>query len=89
MTKVQAGPHTLKIAGAETSIHVEENERLKKGLFKGTLVTGSEKKKEKPKLQQQLKERTAIPASQEQEEREKSEDLSLWEKFVNGSLKHF
>jgi len=89
LREVQAGPHTLKIASAETSVHVEKGKRLKIGLFKGTLVTSSEQEKEKPRFQQRLKEREAIPTSQGQEEREKSEDLSLWEKFVNGSLKHF
>ena len=89
LREVETGPHTLKIASAETSVHVEKGKRVKIGLFKGTLVTGSEQEKEKPRPQQQLKERDTIPTSQGQEEREKSDDLSLWEKFVNGSLKHF
>jgi hypothetical protein len=86
---VQAGPHTLKIALVETSVHVEKGKRLIIGLFRGNLVTGSEQEKEKPKLEQQLKQPDMVPESQGQEEREKAEDLSRWEKFVNGSLKHF
>ena len=86
---VQAGPHTLKIGGAETSVQVEEGKRLKIGLFKGTLVASSESEKEKPKVDKQLKQPATVPESQGQEEREKAEDLSRWEKFVNGSLKHF
>ena len=86
---VQAGPHTLKIALVETSVQVEEGKRLKIGLFKGTLVASSESEKEKPKVDKQLKQPATVPESQGQEEREKAEDLSRWEKFVNGSLKHF
>jgi hypothetical protein len=86
---VQAGPHILKIGGAETSVQVEKGKRLKIGLFRGNLVTGSEPEKEEPKLEQQLKQPAMGPESQGPEEREKAEDLSGWEKFINGSLKHF
>jgi PEGA domain len=89
LREVQTGSHTLKIGSAETSVRVEEGKRLKIGLFKGNLVTSSESQREKPKPERQLKQPATVPESQGQEERENLEDLSLWEKFVNGSLKHF
>ena len=89
LREIQAGPHTLKIASAETSLRVDQGKRLKIGLFKGRFVTGSVQEKEKPRAQEPVKERGTVPASQEDEESQKSEDLSLWEKFVNGTLNHF
>jgi hypothetical protein len=89
LREVQTGPHTLKIGSAETSVHVEEGKRVKIGLFKGTLVMSSEPEKEKPKLEQQSKQPAMVSESKGPEDREKAEDLSRWEKFVNGSLKHF
>ena len=89
LRKVETGLHTIKVAHAETSVRVEKDERIKVGFFKGSFVISSEPTKEKPKVVQQLERQTVAPPRGQSEEEEKRKDLTLWEKYVNGTLKHF
>jgi len=58
------------------------------GLFKGRFITclGEEKKPGKQAAADKKEPATKIEAT---ESPEKQKDLSRWENFVNGSLKHF
>ena len=89
LRKVETGHHTIKIAHAETSVRVEKDERIKVGFFKGSFVMSPEPIKEKPKAAPQVEKQAAAPPGGQSEEKEKREDLTLWEKYVNGTLKHF
>jgi len=89
LREVKTGPHTIKIAHAETVVHVEKDQRLKVGLFKGSFVVSPEPKKEQPKFETKPDRQAATPHMEPSEEEEKGRDLTLWEKFVNGTLKHF
>lgn len=59
------------------------------GLFKGEWVTFSEvaEKTVAPKTPE--KEAPQSPPMQRPQEEQNKEELSLWERFLNGSLKHF
>jgi PEGA domain len=89
LREVETGPHTIKIGHAETSVRVDKDQRLKVGLFKGSFVISSESQKEKPKVEQNNQEVGLTPTPPRSEEERRHEDLSLWEKFINGTLKHF
>jgi len=89
LRQVETGPHTVKIASAETIVHVKKDERLRVGFFKGSFVIRSEPKKTQPANEKELKRPAAAPYTGPSEEEEKTRDLTNWEKFVNGTLKHF
>ena len=89
LRKVEAGLHKIKIGPAETSVRVGKDERIKAGFFKGSFLVSSEAAKEKPNTVKQLEKQAVAPPGGQSEEEEKREDLSLWEKYVNGTLKHF
>ena len=89
MREVETGPHTIKIGHAQTTVRVDKDQRLKVGLFKGSFVISSESQKEKPKVEQNRQEAGSMPAPPRTEEKQRSEDLTIWEKFVNGTLKSF
>jgi hypothetical protein len=89
LRQVEAGPHKLKIGEVEKDIRVSGGKTARIGLFKGSFVTFSEveEKKAAPEPVKEA-ERRRPPVAPPPEE-PKSEDLTLWEKFVNGTLKHF
>ena len=89
LRQVETGPYTVKIAHAETIVHVEKNERLRVGFFKGSFVIRAEPTKKQPANEKELERPTVVPYSGPSEEEDKDQDLTLWEKFVNGTLKHF
>ena len=89
LRKVETGLHKIKIGPAETSVRIGKDERVKVGFFKGAFVMGLEPIKEKPKAAPQVEKQAAAPPGGQSEEKEKREDLTLWEKYVNGTLKHF
>lgn len=79
----------IKIGHSQTTVRVEKDERLKVGLFKGSFVISSEPEKKKPKFEQQKEESGLVPAPPRSDEEQRRKDLTIWEKFVNGTLKHF
>jgi len=89
LRKVERGLHSIKIGHAQTSVRIEKDKRLKVGLFKGSFVISSEPAKETPKASQPSEQQAVAPPQSQAGEDERTEDLTLWEKFVNGTLKHF
>ena len=86
---VETGLHMLKIEQAETGIQVNKDKTVRIGLFKGSFVTFSESPKETQQLEARKKEISQPSTVEKPAEQEKRKDLTLWEQFVNGSLKHF
>ena len=89
LRKVETGLHTIKIGPAETRVRIEKDKKLKVGFLKGSFVTSSEPAKETPKVSQPLDQQAVAPPQEQAGGDERTEDLTSWEKFVNGSLKHF
>jgi hypothetical protein len=89
MRQVETGPHTIKIADAETIVHIGKDEKLTLGFFKGSFVIRSEPKKRQPAAEKRIERPAARPYNGPPEEEEQKRDLTLWEKFVNGTLRHF
>ena len=75
----------------EKEICVKEGRTLKVGLFKGSFITLPEKKEEQEKPQAVQQQAGAAPAETQQpsEEEQRKEELTRWELFVNGTLRHF
>jgi hypothetical protein len=90
LTEVKAGWHTLRIEEKETRVYLGAEKALEVGLFKGSFITLPEKKKEqkKPQRVEQQVEATP-PESRQPSEAQRKEELTCWELFVNGSLRHF
>jgi hypothetical protein len=89
LRQVEAGFHKLKVGGTEKDFRVSKGKTARIGLFKGSFVTFSETE-EKKAAPEPVKEAEREPSTLAQPPEEpKTEDLSLWEKFVNGTLKHF
>jgi hypothetical protein len=86
---VVTGPHKLKIEEAEKDVHVEKGKTARIGLFKGSFVTFSAVKEEKAASEapKEAPPQTSFAAPTTEEQR--SSDLSLWERYINGSLNHF
>ena len=84
--KVRSGYHTLQVQDAETDIYLGPGKRLQISLFKGSFIMIPSEEKEGEKqpspAQGELTEPSAL-ARPAKERREK--DLSLWERYVNGS----
>ena len=89
LRKVETGLHTIKIGHAQTSVRIETDKRLKVGLLNGSFVISSEPAKETPRVSQPSEQQAVAPPQSQAGENERTEDLTLWEKFVNGTLKHF
>ena len=86
---VAQGFHKLRVKDAEKEVYVEPGKGLRVGLFKGDFVVFPEKER---KLQERPAERKAVTEAEktvETPEKRKSRDLTLWERFVNGTLNHF
>jgi len=90
LERVKEGTHKIQIKDLEKEIYVKEGKILKVGLFKGRFITRLEEEKE---VEKQAGADKKAPASKveavESPEKQKEADLSRWEKFVNGTLKHF
>jgi hypothetical protein len=81
--------HTsCKSTSWEKEIYVKEGRTLKVGLFKGRFITRLEEQKKVGKQSATDKKEPAVKV-EAAETPEKQKDLSRWEKFVNGTLKHF
>jgi hypothetical protein len=91
LTQVKAGWHTVRIEEKETRFYLGHEKALEVGLFKGSFITLPEKKEEH-KAPQAVKQQAEIAppkAPQPSEEAQRKEELTRWELFVNGSLRHF
>jgi hypothetical protein len=90
LERVKEGAHSLQVKGLGKEIYVKEGRTLKVGLFKGRFITVLEaERKEAKEAAPEKKEHAAKAKTGESPEKQKEADLSRWEKFVNGSLKHF
>jgi hypothetical protein len=84
------GPHKLQVKGLEKEIYVKEGRTLKVGLFKGRFISALEPEKKTVKqAAPEKKEPESKIEGEEFPEKQKENDLSRWEKFVDGSLRHF
>jgi hypothetical protein len=89
LERVSQGFHKLRVKDVEKEIHLEAGKGLRVGLLKGDFVVFPEKEK---KLQEQPAERKVVTEAEapvETPEKRRSRDLTLWERFVNGTLNHF
>jgi hypothetical protein len=87
---VQAGFHKLMVEHAETDIYLEPGVMVQLSLYKGSFITLPREKKEAEKEagvegERPTETRKAAPAPGE----EQATDLTPWEKFTNGTLRHF
>jgi PEGA domain len=90
LTEVKAGWHTVRIAEKETRFYLGPEKVLEVGLFKGSFITLPEKKEEHKKPQKVEHHAGTAPAKTRQpSEEQKKEELTRWELFVNGTLRHF
>jgi len=90
LEKVREGTHKLQIKDFEKEIYVKEGKPLRVGLFKGRFITRiEEEKKVGIEAGADKKAPAAKVEAAESPESQKEADLSRWEKFVNGTLKHF
>ena len=89
LREVQTGLHKLRIKDTEKDVHVSKGRTARIGLFKGSFVTFSEVEEKKAAPERLKEAERQRPTMAQSLEEPKTEDLSLWEKFVNGSLKHF
>ena len=89
LRQVETGPHKVKINETEGDVRVEKGKAARIGLFKGSFVTFSQVE-EKKAAPEPARETRSQPLSVPQPlQKAEKEDLTLWERFVNGSLKHF
>jgi hypothetical protein len=89
LTEVKAGWHTVRIGEKETRVYLGAEKALEMGLFKGSFITLPEKKEERKKPQILEQPPATPPETQQPSEAQKKEELTRWELFVNGSLRHF
>lgn len=89
LRQVETGLHKLKIKEIEKDVHVKEGKIVRIGLFKGTFVAFSEVEQEKPASEPLEGVRSRLRSLPQPEPEADLEGLTLWERFVNGSLKHF
>jgi PEGA domain len=89
LRQVEAGPHKLKVEESEKDVQVEKGKAARIGLFKGSFVTFSAVKEEKAASEAPKEEPPQTSLATPTTEEQTSRDLSLWERYVNGSLKHF
>jgi hypothetical protein len=90
MEEVKPGAHSLRIKGKETEIYVNPGKTLKISLFKGSFIIVPEQEKEVKKRRESTEEDKTEPARRMTPAKEpQDEGLTLWEKFINGTLGHF
>ncbi len=90
LTDVKAGWHTVRIKEKETRVYLRPRKALAVGLFKGSFITLPEEKKKQEESQAVEQQPPATPPeTQQPSEAQRKEELTRWELFVNGSLRHF
>ena len=89
LDRVEPGTHHLRIEDTEKEVHLKPTQPLKVGLFKGSFIILPEEKRQPTSDEQkseEVKELSEPPPSQEARKRE---DLTMWERFLNGTLPQF
>jgi hypothetical protein len=87
--RVEATQHVLQIGGVETSIQIKKGKTSRIGLFKGSLVKLPERDQRTVPSKTAKRQESRRTSSQQQPKHQKNEDLTLWERYINGSMKHF
>ena len=89
LDQVEPGTHQLRIKDIEREIYLKPRQPLKVGLFKGSFIMlpGEEKQiTTDEQTGRKVKEAGGHPAPTETRKRE---DLTMWERFLNGTLPYF
>lgn len=90
LSEVKTGWHTLTIKGKSARVYLGSRKVLEVGLFRGDFIILPGKKKERVKpLRVEQPQAPAPPAAAPPSEAQRKEQLTRWELFVNGSLRHF
>jgi hypothetical protein len=89
LRQIKAAEHVLQIGGIKTSIQIKKEKTLRIGLFKGSLVRFSEVKLHVAPPETTKEKKPQHSAPRQQAEQQKKEDLTLWDRYINGSLNHF
>jgi len=89
--KIDPGFHKLRVKDSETNLIIKDGKTLQIGLFKGSFVTLPEEKRENSIDESSKKTSKTVELEKKQEsgESQKRGDLTLWEKYIDGSLPHF
>jgi hypothetical protein len=87
---VKAGFHKLRVEHSQTDIYLEPGGSVQLSLYKGSFITVAREKKggeieTGAQSKRPTEARKAVAAPGEQQ----GTDLTPWEKFVNGTLRHF
>jgi hypothetical protein len=89
--KIDPGFHKLRVKDSETDLIIKEGKTLRMGLFKGSFITLPEKKRGilLDKSSKKTSKTVELEKKQKPAESQKRGDLTLWEKYIDGSLPHF
>ena len=87
---IKSGTYQLRVKASETTIYVEPGKTLRISLFKGEFINIPVKKPE-PVVQQPSEEKKVPEARISEQAFRKAQEnqLSPWDRFVNGSSNHF
>jgi hypothetical protein len=87
---VKAGFHRLRVEHSETDIYLEPGGSLQLSLYKGSFINVAREKGEGEKETGVEAERPAEAGKAVEAPKERQDtDLTPWEKFINGTLRHF
>ena len=86
---VKAGFHKLRVEHSETDIYLEPGGSIQLSLYKGSFITVAREKREGEKETGVEGERPAEARKPVEAPKERDTDLTPWEKFTNGTLRHF
>lgn len=87
--EVKPGEYTLEVNKSETKIYVESGKTFRISLFKGTFVTIPEKEERQMEQLVQPYPAEQAPKKVERPRQLEQKQLSEWDLFLNGTLKHF
>ena len=90
LKNIKSGIHKLRVKDSETEIYIEPGETLQISLHKGEFIHIPVSEKE-PVEPQATKEKTVteIGTIPQPSEKEQKNDITPWERFLDGSLNHF
>ena len=89
LRQVEAAKHNLQIGGIETSVQVKKGKTVKIGFFKEALVKLPEENKRAASSESTKKRESRSPSPQKESKKQKRDDLTIWQRYVNGSMRHF
>jgi hypothetical protein len=90
LDKVTSGIHTLRVNNSETTIDVKPDATIQISLFRGKFINIPVEEK-KPVKQQASEQRTVdeTRATQQPPKGERQNNLTPWEKYLDGTSDHF